>query len=435
MIMRKLFLLSMILAFTVSLNAQTEDKKWGLGLGLGAYSTSDQDGFGMMPELYLSRYLSPRFDLMVKGDLGVLNSKQDGGIDLANAFLNLRIKLANENKKFRPYLFAGPGYLADNATGGLNFDAGLGAKYYFRPSTALYLDLGYLSGIDAKRGTKVVSDDIFKGTLGLEFDFGKTKDADMDGVSDKKDKCPNTPTGVAVDEKGCPVDTDGDGVADYIDDCPTVAGLSSLKGCPDSDKDGIADKDDACPEVAGIASLKGCPDTDGDGITDKDDKCAGTPKGYKVDATGCPIDTDKDGIVDDEDECPTVAGLKEYKGCPKPEPVVVEPEAAPVYFESNMTNITKNEKAKIDQLVKLLKENSTYKVKIYGNADSSGPEMLNKNLSKNRASVVAKALVAAKIKKDRIISQEGLGITKPASSNDTPEGRKLNRRTEIEIVK
>jgi len=274
-----------------------------------------------------------------------------------------------------------------------------------------------------------------KGTLGLEFDFGKTPDTDMDGVSDNKDKCPNTPTGVAVDEKGCPVDTDGDGVADYIDDCPTVAGLTSMKGCPDTDKDGIADKDDACPEVAGIVSLKGCPDTDGDGVADKDDKCAATPKGYKVDATGCPIDTDKDGVVDAEDECPTVAGLKEYKGCPKPEPVVVEPEAAPVYFDSNMANIKKDEKAKIDQLVKLLNANPTYKVKIYGNADSSGPEMLNKNLSKNRANVVAKALTAAKIKKDRIISQEGLGISKPAASNDTPEGRKLNRRTEFEIVK
>ena len=120
--MRKLLLLSMILAFTVSVNAQTEDKKWGFGLGLGAYSTSDQDGVGLMPELYFSRYISPRFDLMLKGDLGVLNSTQDGGVDLADAFLNLRFKLANENKKFRPYLFAGPGYLADNATGGFNFE-------------------------------------------------------------------------------------------------------------------------------------------------------------------------------------------------------------------------------------------------------------------------------------------------------------------------
>jgi outer membrane protein OmpA-like peptidoglycan-associated protein len=438
--MKKLLLLSMILVFTASLFAQTEDKKWGAALGLGAYSPSDQGGLGLMPELYFSRFLSPKLDLMLKGDLGVFNSKQDGGIDLADAFLNLRLKLANESKKFRPYLFAGPGFLADNATSGFNFDAGLGAKYYYKPSTALYLDLGYLNGIDAKRGKDNVKDNIFKGTIGMEFDFGKVKDADMDGVSDKKDKCPDTPTGVAVDEKGCPVDTDGDGVADYIDDCPTVAGLTSLKGCPDTDKDGIADKDDACPEVAGIAALKGCPDSDGDGVADKDDKCAATPKGYKVDATGCPLDTDKDGVVDAEDDCPTVAGLKENKGCPKAEPTAEELEAqkmkaAPIYFDSNVASISKEEKVKIDQLVKLLNENSAYKVKIYGNADSSGKEPTNINLSKSRASAVAKALTAAKIKKDRIVSQEGLGIKKPAASNDTPEGRKLNRRTEIEVVK
>ncbi len=440
--MKKILLLSMIVALTasVSLNAQTVDKKWGAGLGLGAYSPSGQGGLGLMPELYLSRFLSQRFDVMLKGDLGVLNSKMDGGIDMANAFLNLRLKLANEDKKFRPYLFAGPGFLADNATSGLNFDAGIGAKYYHKANTAFYLDLGFLNGIDATRGTSKVHDNTIKGTIGMEFDFGKTKDSDMDGVSDNKDKCPNTPTGVAVDAKGCPVDTDGDGVADYLDDCPTVAGLTSLKGCPDKDKDGVADKDDACPDVAGLASLKGCPDSDGDGVADKDDKCSGTPKGYKVDANGCPFDTDKDGVIDEEDACPTVAGLKENKGCPKTEPTAEELEAkkmkvAPIYFESTKYTFTKEEKVKVDQLIQLLKDNSNYKVKISGNADSSGPEQLNVNLSKNRASAVAKALTAAKIKKDRIISQEGLGIKNPATTNDTPEGRKLNRRTEIQVVK
>ena len=77
----------------------------------------------------------------------------------------------------------------------------------------------------------------------------------------KKTKCPNTPAGVAVDANGCPIDTDGDGVADYMDDCPTVAGLTSLKGCPDADGDGVADKDDKCPD---------------------------TPKGVKVDAKRLP---------------------------------------------------------------------------------------------------------------------------------------------------
>ena len=77
------------------------------------------------------------------------------------------------------------------------------------------------------------------------------KDSDGDGVSDKKDKCPNTPTGVKVDPNGCPLDGDGDGVADYQDKCPAEKGLAALQGCPDRDSDGIADADDKCPDQAG----------------------------------------------------------------------------------------------------------------------------------------------------------------------------------------
>lgn len=437
--MKKVILLTLILAFGASSYAQTVDKKWGLGFGMGAYGSTNYGGVGLMPELYLSRYLSPRLDLMLKGDLGILNSKIDKGIDIANPFLNLRFKLSDENTNFRPYLFAGPGLLADNNKSGINFDLGLGAKLYVSPQTAFYLDAGYINGIESTRAAKTVRDNFWKATVGMEFDFGKTKDSDMDGVSDKKDKCPDTPTGVVVDEKGCPVDTDGDGVADYLDDCPTVAGLTSLKGCPDTDKDGIADKDDACPDVWGIASLKGCPDTDGDGVTDKLDKCPGTPKGYKVDASGCPFDTDKDGVIDEEDECPTVFGLKELKGCPKKELSAEELEAqkmkvGPVYFETNKATLTAAEKTKIDNLVNLLKENSNYNVNITGHADSQGADNYNMNLSKNRASSVLKALTTGKINKKRITAK-GLGETKPVATNDTPEGRALNRRVEFEVTK
>ena len=236
------------------------------------------------------------------------------------------------------------GFLADNSESGLNFDLGVGGKYYMTPATALYLEAGYINGIETTVAGKNARDNFWKATLGIEFDFGKTPDSDMDGVSDKKDKCPNTPAGVAVDVNGCPIDTDGDGVADYIDDCPTVAGLTSLKGCPDKDKDGIADKDDACPDVAGIISLKGCPDTDGDGVADSDDKCPNTPKGVKVDAKGCPLDQDNDGVLDADDKCPTVAGPKENNGCPVKEKTAEEIEAEnlkvePVYFDTNKATI------------------------------------------------------------------------------------------------
>ena len=439
--MKKTLLLSLLLAFVAITNAQTVDKKWGIGAGVGAYGTLNKSGVGFMPELYLSRYLSPRLDLMLRGDLGLFNSKLTNDLDMANGFLDLRLKLNNEDKKFRPYLFAGPGILADNGESGLNFNIGAGDKYYVTPATALYMEIGYVNGIETTVASKKTRDNFWKATVGVEFDFGKTPDSDMDGVSDNKDKCPNTPAGVAVDANGCPIDTDGDGVADYIDDCPTVAGLTSLKGCPDSDKDGVADKDDACPDVAGLVSLKGCPDTDGDGVADKDDKCPDTPKGAKVDAKGCPIDSDGDGVPDYMDKCPTVPGVKDNNGCPK-EKTAEEIEAEkmkvePVYFDSNKATFSAQEKAKVDKLVSLLQENSNYNVKVTGYADALGADAYNMNLSKNRVSAVVKSILSSKnkLKKNRIELQKGLGEANPVATNDTPEGRALNRRVEFEVTK
>lgn len=59
-------------------------------------------------------------------------------------------------------------------------------------------------------------------------------DDDNDGVVNSKDKCPNTPEGVKVDEDGCCLDDDKDGVCNYMDDCPnTMQGLNvDEKGCP-----------------------------------------------------------------------------------------------------------------------------------------------------------------------------------------------------------
>ena len=43
---------------------------------------------------------------------------------------------------------------------------------------------------------------------------------------DRVDQCPNTPAGVRVDSRGCPLDSDGDKVPDYTDRCPnTPVGL------------------------------------------------------------------------------------------------------------------------------------------------------------------------------------------------------------------
>ena len=64
------------------------------------------------------------------------------------------------------------------------------------------------------------------------------KDTDGDGVVDAKDKCPATPSGIDVDEEGCPepvaADADADGVNDILDLCPdTPPGTDvDATGCP-----------------------------------------------------------------------------------------------------------------------------------------------------------------------------------------------------------
>lgn len=59
-------------------------------------------------------------------------------------------------------------------------------------------------------------------------------DADGDGIADQFDKCPGTPSGIAVDSHGCPMDTDGDGVPDDRD-----KQLITPTECQPVDADGI----------------------------------------------------------------------------------------------------------------------------------------------------------------------------------------------------
>jgi len=62
-------------------------------------------------------------------------------------------------------------------------------------------------------------------------------DDDNDGVANSRDKCPDTPAGVAVDSDGCKLviigDADNDGVNDDIDQCPNTAAkvIVDAMGC------------------------------------------------------------------------------------------------------------------------------------------------------------------------------------------------------------
>jgi outer membrane protein OmpA-like peptidoglycan-associated protein len=70
---------------------------------------------------------------------------------------------------------------------------------------------------------------------------------------------------------------------------------------------------------------------------------------------------------------------------------------------------------------------------IEGHTDSRGNPQTNKNLSEDRAQAVREYLIANMAKSREEITSIGYGSAKPVASNETPEGRALNRRIDIVI--
>ena len=130
--------------------------------------------------------------------------------------------------------------------------------------------------------------------------------------------------GISFGFGGKPPDEDLDGINDKMDKCPATprGARVDATGCPiDSDGDGVFDGLDQCEgTVKGCTvDATGCPtDSDKDGVCDGLDTCPGTPAGAKVDATGCPTDSDGDGVPDGLDQCEgTVKGCTvNPNGCP-----------------------------------------------------------------------------------------------------------------------
>ncbi|MBI3518460.1 MAG: OmpA family protein [Bacteroidetes bacterium] len=260
-------------------------------------------------------------------------------------------------------------------------------------------------------------------------------DRDGDGITDMEDNCPDD-KGIA-EFKGCP-DRDGDKIMDKEDECPDDAGLAEFLGCPDRDGDKTPDKYDACPDVAGPKEFKGCPDKDGDTVLDKDDDCPEVAGA--VENKGCPWpDTDKDGVVDREDECPTTPGLKELKGCP-PAPVlkveeqkILEKAFASLEFATGKDIIKKVSLPSLNDLAKLMKEHEAeWTLKLSGHTDNQGDAAKNMVLSEKRAKAVKKYLVSKGVKADKVIA-EWFGQTVPIADNTTEAGRQKNRRVEMKV--
>ena len=104
-----------------------------------------------------------------------------------------------------------------------------------------------------------------------------------------------------------------------------------------------------------------------------------------------------------------------------------------VFFNTGKWDVQKDSYAELDRLVALLEDIPSLKIEISGHTDNIGAESFNELLSQRRADEVVRYLVGKGVDNNRLTAQ-GYGQSKPVETNDTAEGRALNRRTEFEII-
>jgi OmpA-OmpF porin, OOP family len=163
-------------------------------------------------------------------------------------------------------------------------------------------------------------------------------------------------------------------------------------------------------------------------IVEKEVVCV-VPPTETVQAALAESDTDRDGVPDDRDACPdTLAGAKvDPRGCVVEEQKITLPN---IEFESGSTVLATGGKQKLEEVVSFLRTQSDVKVDIFGHTDSQGRDSYNQKLSEGRAESVMDYLISRGIGAGRL-SARGFGETQPIATNETAEGRALNRRVEL----
>jgi type IX secretion system PorP/SprF family membrane protein len=246
-------------------------------------------------------------------------------------------------------------------------------------------------------------------------------------------------------------DLDFDGIKDKKDDCPNIPGPIENKGCPygDLDEDGILDNIDKCPETPGIIELDGCPEE----IEEVIDSSNFNLDTLEEEDINLIIDPDEKGDIDfaiDTNDMIEIPISKE------------ETEINIIFknleFDFDKSSINPKFYLELDRLVELLKTNSEWKLIINGHTDAKRDIQLAKkilkrkgipyskeahdelsmkyniNLSQKRVQSVVEYLIKKGISESRL-QAIGHGEENPIATNKTEEGRRINRRVEVEIIK
>ena len=104
-----------------------------------------------------------------------------------------------------------------------------------------------------------------------------------------------------------------------------------------------------------------------------------------------------------------------------------------IFFETDKSELKAESETELGKLLEFLENNKNISIEIAGHTDNQGSKEYNKNLSESRAKSVYDYLIDKGIDASRL-KYKGYSFDKPIASNDTEEGRSLNRRTEFIII-
>ena len=111
-----------------------------------------------------------------------------------------------------------------------------------------------------------------------------------------------------------------------------------------------------------------------------------------------------------------------------------------ILFDYGKYDLKRDGMIELEKLANLMLQNPGMYVEVVGHTDSKGSSSFNKKLSEKRAQAVVDYLTQKGLSRERFVAK-GVGEEQPIAINqnedgsDNPEGRQLNRRVELKIIK
>jgi outer membrane protein OmpA-like peptidoglycan-associated protein len=104
-----------------------------------------------------------------------------------------------------------------------------------------------------------------------------------------------------------------------------------------------------------------------------------------------------------------------------------------LHFDPGQAAISLHAVPSLKELAQVMAQDPALRLNIAGHTDSTGSTHENQKLAVQRAAEVKRVLVENGVNGDRV-SSEGVGSKLPKATNQTAEGRRENRRAEIEFT-